>query len=313
VFPLKDDNPTTRTPFVTIALIIANIAIFFLVQPQSGSGASQTESIEFSYEYAAVPCELVNSRPLNGSEVDAALNGNQDGCSGNDAPVCPNDLATAFCDNDVFPNKNVYLSVVFSMFLHGSIMHLGGNMLFLWVFGNNIEDHLGPIKFIIFYLFAGAVATAAHVAVQLDSVVPVIGASGAVAGVMGAYIVWFPKARVLTLAFIILTRIPAYAVLGFWFASQFFIGPDEGIAWMAHVGGFLAGVLMALVVRKNPQARKTAWADKYVPVERTSPEAASQMPWDNRNGGISGPDGSPWGHLENNQPQSQSQSRSRFR
>lgn len=303
MFPLKDDNPTTNTPFVTIALIVINVAVFFLIQPQSGSDQqSQTESIEFSYEYAAVPCELVNSRPLSGGEVSAAFSGNEDGCAGDSAPSCPVDLDATFCENEVFPSKNVYLAIVSSMFLHGSIMHLGGNMLFLWVFGNNIEDHLGPIKFILFYLLAGVVATMAHVAVQLNSVVPVIGASGAVAGVMGAYLVWFPKAKVLTFAIIMLTRIPAFAVLGFWFVSQFFIGPDEGIAWMAHVGGFVVGALMALLVRKDPKTRKNAWADKYVPIERDDPEAARQMPWDNRHGGISGPDASPWGHLENQEP-----------
>jgi membrane associated rhomboid family serine protease len=302
VFPLKDDNPTTRTPWVTIVLIVANIAVFFLVQPQANTtNAEQIAQIEFSFEYAAIPCELVNGRPLSNGEIIAVNNGDQDGCTGSDTSACPVNTPDALqteCAQSYFPGKNVWLAILSSMFMHGSLMHIGGNMLYLWIFGNNIEDHLGPVKFLAFYLLAGAVATAAHVLVQLNSIVPVIGASGAVAGVMGAYLVWFPKARVLSLVFIMLTRVPAFALLGFWFVSQFFIGPDEGVAWMAHVGGFVFGALMALVVRRNPKARQSAWRDKYTEHERLpsadrQPQATLRDPWDNRNGGVRGFDGMP--------------------
>jgi membrane associated rhomboid family serine protease len=138
------------------------------------------------------------------------------------------------------------------MFLHGGWLHLGGNMLFLWVFGNNIEDRMGSGPYLGFYLLAGLAAAAAHIAVQPDSTVPVVGASGAVAGVMGAYLVLFPNVRIRSLFFfffILFRDVPAKWLLGFWFVSQFFINPADGVAWVAHVGGFAFGALVALVLR----------------------------------------------------------------
>ncbi len=226
-------------PVVTIVLIIASVVVFFGVQPQNNT----IEDIRFTYEYAAIPCELRSGDPLSVDEVVATLDGGDDRACG----------AERDPDNQVFANKNVWLAVVISMFLHGSLLHLGGNMLFLWIFGNNIEDHLGHVRYLIFYLASGGVATAAHAAIQLDSTVPLIGASGAVAGVMGAYLVWFPVAKVRTFLFvgfiILFPRIPAWAMLGFWFVSQFFIGPDDGVAWMAHVGGFVFGVAVGAATR----------------------------------------------------------------
>ena len=154
----------------------------------------------------------------------------------------------------MFPDKNVYLAILFSLFMHGSILHVLGNMLFLWIFGNNVEDRLGPIWFLCFYLFVGIVATATHVAFNTGSTVPTIGASGAIAGVMGAYIVWWPHAKVLSLIpivfFIGFVELPAAAVLGIWFVMQFFTNPNEGIAWLAHVGGFVAGAAIAYSLRR---------------------------------------------------------------
>jgi membrane associated rhomboid family serine protease len=152
------------------------------------------------------------------------------------------------------------------MFLHGGLLHLAGNMLFLWIFGNNIEDRLGHVHHLLFYLAAGVVATLAHIAVQPDSTVPVVGASGAIAGIMGAYLVWFPRAKVTTLFvfFIILFRqVQARWVLGIWFVSQFFVNPNEGVAWMAHVGGFVFGVLVALLVRRSGGVQRIALARGY--------------------------------------------------
>ena len=161
--------------------------------------------------------------------------------------------AGAWARREVFPDKNVYLAILFSMFLHGSILHVLGNMLFLWIFGNNVEDRLGPIAFLLFYLLAGVVATAAHVAFNAGSTVPTIGASGAIAGVMGAYIVWLPHARVLSLIPILFffgfIELPAAVVLGVWFVTQFFTNPNEGIAWLAHVGGFTFGAAVAFALR----------------------------------------------------------------
>ncbi len=138
------------------------------------------------------------------------------------------------------------------MFLHGSLLHIAGNMLFLWIFGNNIEDRMGIGGYIGFYLLAGLVASAAHILVQPDSTVPVVGASGAIAGVMGAYLVLFPnvKIRSLIIVFIILFRdISAKWLLGIWFVTQFFTSPNAGVAWVAHVGGFAFGALVALMLR----------------------------------------------------------------
>lgn len=200
MFPLWDENPTQRPAVVTIALIVICVVVFFLVQPQD----TVRDDINFSYEFAAVPCEVVNGRQLTVSEINDALAGDQTGCDSDEVVA---GLPKAF------PTKNVFLALLTSMFLHGSLLHLGGNMLFLWVFGNNVEDHVGRVKYLIFYLVAGVVATIAHVAAQVDSTVPVIGASGAIAGVMGAYAVWFPKAQVRTLVVIVLVRLPAIVPL----------------------------------------------------------------------------------------------------
>jgi membrane associated rhomboid family serine protease len=154
------------------------------------------------------------------------------------------------------------------MFLHGSWLHIGGNMLFLWVFGNNIEDRMGPLPYLVFYLAAGVVATLAHVAVQPSSTVPLIGASGAVAGVMGAYLVLFPNVQIRSLLIFILVLfrdIPAKWLLGFWFVLQFFTNPAEGVAWVAHVGGFLFGIAAGLVWRSTmpPERQRLPWQQAY--------------------------------------------------
>ncbi|RMH76163.1 MAG: rhomboid family intramembrane serine protease, partial [Actinomyces sp.] len=168
--------------------------------------------------------------------------------------------------------------------LHGSWLHLGGNMLFLWVFGNNVEDHLGHLRYLVFYLAAGAVAALAHFALDVDSTIPVVGASGAIAGVMGAYAVWFPWARVRTIFFFLFIpffyEIPAAALLALWFLSQFFIVPGSGVAWMAHVGGFVFGALVALAVRADPRFRYRLWVHEY---------ATLTGAWDNRSGPGAGP------------------------
>jgi membrane associated rhomboid family serine protease len=139
------------------------------------------------------------------------------------------------------------------MFFHGSILHLGGNMLFLWIFGNNIEDRLGKVGYLVFYLVTGFVAAAAHILTQPDSIVPVVGASGAIAGVMGAYLVFFPKARVLTIIplfiFIQFVYLPAFVVLLAWFLLQFLTNVDSGVAVMAHIGGFVSGAAIALALK----------------------------------------------------------------
>jgi membrane associated rhomboid family serine protease len=247
VIPLRDENPTRRRAVVTLVLIALNVGIYFLVQPDIGD---YDDSATFTYEYAAIPCEVVTNEPLSIEEIQTS--------SCNEVPESP----------PIFPDKSVWLAVLFSMFFHGSFMHLAGNMLFLWVFGNNIEDHLGIAKYIAFYLVGGVVATLAHVFVQPDSTIPLVGASGAVAAVMGAYLVWFPNVRVHTLFFFFLIMfrdISAKWLLLIWFATQFldYFNPNSGVAWMAHVGGFVFGILVAMLVRASRPARQLAWTHDY--------------------------------------------------
>jgi membrane associated rhomboid family serine protease len=233
VIPLRDDNPTRHVAWVTLLLIVVNVAVFALVQPRSPSATAR-----FDYEHAAIPCEVTTGDPLT---LDEITNPSTNHCVRNS----PFPAA--------FPAKNVLLAIVVSMFLHGSWLHLGGNMLFLWVFGNNIEDRLGPVRYLVFYLAAGVVATLTHIGLQADSTIPVIGASGAIAGVMGAYLVWFPNAPVLSLLLFIVARIQAKWWLLIWFGSQFLINPNDGVAWAAHVGGFVFGALAAVVFRGRRQ------------------------------------------------------------
>jgi membrane associated rhomboid family serine protease len=257
MFPLRDDNPTRRFPVVTILLILINVGVYLLVQPQGqqllGQAETDVEVARFSYEYAAIPCEVTTGEPLSVDELPDAQ-GDINDCDGGASSAPP-----------IFPDKQVWLAVLLSMFFHGSLVHLGGNMLFLWVFGNNIEDHLGPVRFLVFYLIAGIVATGAHVLVQPDSTIPLVGASGAVAGVMGAYLIWFPNAPVLTaIFFFFIQEVRAKWLLGFWFVSQFFVNPNAGVAWMAHVGGFVFGVAIGLLVRASHAARGLAWRERYL-------------------------------------------------
>jgi membrane associated rhomboid family serine protease len=264
VIPLHDANPARRTPLVTVVLLLCNIGVYFLLQPTAGEvrevpiegGRAVVEGrLAFNLEQAAIPCEVVEGRPLGIEEVEDTFGrGDSTACAGDDGST------------PLYPAKNVLLAVVTSMFLHGGLLHLAGNMLFLWIFGNNVEDRLGHVRYLAFYLAAGVVATLAHVAVQPASTVPVVGASGAIAGIMGAYLVWFPRARVTTLFvfFIILFRqVQARWVLGLWFLSQFLVNPNDGVAWMAHVGGFVFGALVALVIRGSMAARRVALAPGY--------------------------------------------------
>jgi membrane associated rhomboid family serine protease len=231
VIPVHDDNPTRRKPIVTLVLIAACIVVFAVVQPRS-----EPKSSTFTYEHAAIPCEIDQGYPLTRTEAVTAR-------------------CTATADlpsQQFFPDKNVWLAVLYSMFLHGSWLHLAGNMLFLWVFGNNVEDRFTPVGYLFFYVFAGIVATAAYVASDPASVTPLVGASGAIAGVMGAYLVLWPRARIVALVpffLFIPVRLPAAFVLLFWFGMQFLTGPNTGVAWVAHVGGFVAGMGVGFAVR----------------------------------------------------------------
>jgi membrane associated rhomboid family serine protease len=253
MLPLRDENPTQRTAWVTLLIIGACVFVYFGVQQTQSSRIydaqqRQIADVRFTLDHAAIPRELVKGRPLTVQEVASEFGPG---------------AATALCSlpgpavvrttPECQPHKNIYLAVLYSMFLHGSLLHLGGNMLFLWVFGNNIEDARGPLRYLIFYLAAGLVAMAAHVVIDPNSAVPVVGASGAIAGVMGAYLVLYPNTPIVTLLILIIPfirRISAKWLLGFWFVSQFLL-QEPGVAWGAHVGGFAFGVLAGLLWRAS--------------------------------------------------------------
>ncbi|MFZ4585487.1 MAG: rhomboid family intramembrane serine protease [Acidimicrobiia bacterium] len=265
VLPLRDENPETRSrPWVTIALLVANIAIFVLLQPQSRAilerigarSAPTTAAAEFTYRHAVVPCELRQGAPLTAAEVAAEQ-------CGIDRPVRVQATGQVFAPLPIFPSKNVWLAGLAAMFLHGSWLHLLGNMLFLWVFGDNVENRFGHLGFALLYLTCGVIATAAQVFVDLGSTVPILGASGAIAGVMGAYLVMFPRNRVLTwipIFLIVVIPLPAFIVLGIWFVMQFFTNPGSQVAWVAHVAGFVAGAGITFALRSlvgHPRGQAT--------------------------------------------------------
>jgi membrane associated rhomboid family serine protease len=217
MIPLKDINPTRTFPFVNILLIVTNVVVF-VYQATLPARAYKA----FVLANATIP-----------ARIPALLAGH--------APV------------------SVALYPLFtSMFLHGGLMHLLGNMLFLYIFGDNIEDVFGHFGYLVFYLFCGIGSGVMHVLFNLHSSLPAIGASGAISGVMGAYAVYFPRNQILTFFFIFLIPIPAIFILVYWFVLQFLQGvaglgmaASGGVAWWAHIGGFLLGVLVALLVKKN--------------------------------------------------------------
>ncbi len=219
MIPIRDINPTARFPLMTIALIGINIAVF-LYQMMLGGRAGES----FIASYAFVPERLLSPQAAEGK-----------------VPVA----ATLFT----------------SLFLHGSVLHIAGNMLYLWIFGNNVEDAMSRIRFAVFYLLCGIAAASGHALVSTSPSVPVIGASGAISGVLGAYLLLYPKARVHTLVvlgfYVRTVAVPAMVVLGFWFVLQFLNalvspGGGGGVAWFAHIGGFLAGLaLVGLFKRRD--------------------------------------------------------------
>lgn len=217
-------------------ILAACLGVYFLVQPSPF--ATTVADARFQYSHAAIPTEIVEHTPLKTCQI--GLGPTVKGCvgTGGEAPFAP--------------EKNTWLAVLTSMFLHASVTHVLGNMLYLWVFGNNIEDRLGRLGYLLFYVAGGIAATLAYVASDSASTVPVVGASGAVAAVMGAYFVWFPRAKVSTLVVIMVLRIRAFWLLLFWFGLQFFTSESSHVAWIAHVAGFVFGAVVALLIGRRP-------------------------------------------------------------
>jgi membrane associated rhomboid family serine protease len=271
VLPLKDNNPTSRFPFVTVALIAICVAVFFwqLNFPtdqrldEAGFGSIDQSALE----YGANPYRITHTGTAE-CAVGAVSEPSPDQFEA--GVVCPGtkDYAEARARSAENPGFNLgpftvdqavwWVTLFTSMFMHGGWLHIAGNMLFLWVFGNNIEDRLGPLRFLLFYLLAGLIAVYTQALIDTSSTAPTIGASGAIAGVLGAYALLYPRARVLTLIFIIffvtLIEIPALILLAVWFILQFIpalgqvaieSGGGEGVAYFAHVGGFVFGLAVA--------------------------------------------------------------------
>jgi membrane associated rhomboid family serine protease len=219
VIPLRDINPTERFAIVTLLLVIANSAVFLYELTLGRTGGDL-----FVSSYALIPARLFSPAVLNDGSLPVAA------------------------------------TIITSMFLHGGIPHIAGNMLYLWIFGNNVEDDTGRLRFILFYLLCGTAAAMTHALANRSSIMPMIGASGAISGVLGAYLILYPRARVVTLVFfgfyIRTLELPAMIVLGSWFAIQFLSAlftssSGGGIAWYAHVGGFVAGMMLIGLFKRS--------------------------------------------------------------
>ena len=241
MIPLKDNIPTRSFPVITVALIVINVLVYLFVQ----HGFLNSPSDGSVVKYGLIPYELTH--PGKHCDLDpsgAVLCEGQPGVSGNAGS-----------------QPATWLTVFTSMFMHGGLLHIAGNMLFLWIFGNNIEDSMKKWKFVIFYLAAGVVANLAQVAVSPDSTSPGVGASGAIAGVLGAYALLYPRARVVTavilIFFITLLELPALVVLGAWFLLQVLDASFQplgggGVAYFAHIGGFLFGLVLIKLFADRP-------------------------------------------------------------
>jgi len=241
MFPLSDQNEPGRGAAVWTLLFIAiNVAVFVLLQSRDDA---------FTYGFSAIPAEITGGRDLIGAiRIDAG--GGQ----------------TMLIPQAPGPSP-IQLTLLSSMFMHGGWLHLGGNMLFLWIFGDNVEHALGRILFPLFYIGAGIVATFAQILSDPTSVIPTLGASGAISGVLGAYIVLFPRNRVLVFLFRFLVHVPAMVAIGMWAVLQLFNGfgsiggtqATGGVAYLAHIGGFFAGVAVGFAVRAAGPGRPRKW------------------------------------------------------
>jgi membrane associated rhomboid family serine protease len=255
VIPIKDNIPTDRFPLVTLALIVANFVVYILAIRHGGSFISGPTETEV-FKYGAIPYAVVHPG-VHCSVV---------------APISNPTIAKTLCNTATLNQNHIpaanllpsWETIFTGMFMHASIIHIGGNMIFLWIFGNNVEEAMGHVKFLIFYVLGGVAALALQIAIDPGSTAPTLGASGAIAAVLGGYIVLFPRARVLTFVIIILfftvIELPAWVLLGVWFAEQAIFGAtglttsgsSGGVAYFAHVGGFLFGlVAVKLFVSKG--------------------------------------------------------------
>jgi membrane associated rhomboid family serine protease len=259
VIPIRDINPTTRTAWLTLAIMAANVAVFLLWEPTfADQGTQQT----FLFCHAEIPFEVTHQTTLadGGAEAVHAI----DDTYGVGPPTA---AAIQSLLRERCPNKSWLASIFVSMFLHGGFLHIAGNMLFLWIFGNNVEDRLGRIRFILLYVLGGLAASGLQLAFDPNAAVPNVGASGAIAAILGSYLVMFPRARIHTLViffFITFLELPASFVLLAWFVLQLFSGVGQmgtqvggGVAYWAHVGGFVFGLGATWLFIRSPMRRQT--------------------------------------------------------
>ena len=240
MFPLYDNNPTQRTPVVTYALVAINVLVFFWM-----SRLPEVQQQVLAYQHGFVPARIIQLSQPHPIFVPVEVTVQT---------FWGPERQQRAIELDPVP-RQIWLSLLTCMFLHGSWMHVLLNMWFLWLFGDNVEDRLGPLLYLVLYVLGGLIASGAHWAVAPESTMPVIGASGAIAAVLGAYAVTWPWARVSTLVFLVvfvtIIDVPALVVLGAWFVLQVWSGQESlrqaaggGVAWWAHVGGFLAGMAL---------------------------------------------------------------------
>jgi membrane associated rhomboid family serine protease len=271
VIPLKDNIPTRRFPAITVALIAINIVMFFAFQHAHWNGSGFAVSDKNTIEYAYIPYEFTHLGKHCG---DKAVLDNRESVQSTTKALCQGARISGTAEDgtpidgkvrSIQPEDqpSVWLTILTAMFMHGGLLHIAGNMLFLWIFGNNIEDSMGRLTFVLFYLMGGLAATLLQTAVNVNSTVPNLGASGAIAAVLGGYALLYPRARVVTLIFIVffvtVLELPALVVLGGWFVLQLLDagiasgGDVGGVAYFAHIGGFLFGLLTikAFATRKK--------------------------------------------------------------
>jgi rhomboid family protein len=268
LIPLKDNIPTDRFPIVTLLIVAINVAVFIFLQGPSLSG-EQVESKPV-IEYGAIPYRVTHSGKQCGIVRE------QDPVTGaiGDGVVCEGTSKFRQATEQGVPVREIndapaFLTLLTSMFMHGGWLHIIFNMLFLWIFGNNVEDSMGRIRYVLFYLLGGLAAVLAQIAVSPDSTTPTVGASGAIAAVLGGYMLLYPRARVLSIVFLFFfftfIEIPALVMLGLWFVLQFLPaigqlatpeigGEGGGVAYFAHVGGFIFGLaLIHLFAQRKSQ------------------------------------------------------------
>jgi membrane associated rhomboid family serine protease len=270
VIPIHDRNPARRTPYVTYALIAVNVLVF-LTGPVIGTtmhtpSYGQACAVQKYYlMHGAIPKELLSNHVLRGAAIPAMQVSTSQG--------------TKFCVFSALPSKIPVLSVLEAMFIHTGWVHLLGNMLFLFVFGDNVEDRLGRLHYLLFYVGVGYLSSYTFALLNPHSVSTLVGASGAISGVLGAYAYLYPRAKVISLFFFIPLRFPAWVVLGSWFVLQLPVfqnllgmGTDSGVAYAAHVSGFVAGFLYVMLVAHREPPRPT------LPTGPESPYGSYQPP-----------------------------------